>query len=94
MDMPLSPDVEGLWRSKRLPEHVAPLDEVTWLTDDGMRVANVEIVLLHKALPDRRKDRRDLDRSLPLLSNRQREWLRESIATLYPGHDWLDLLEG
>ena len=92
MDMPISPDVDGQWRSKRMPEHVAPLDEVTWVADDGIRVANVEIVLLHKALPDRRKDRRDLDRALPLLDDRQRTWLRESIATLYPGHSWLDLI--
>lgn len=92
MDMPLSPDVDGLWRSKRMPEHVAPLDEVTWMTDDGIRVANVEIVLLHKAVQLRRKDRRDLDRSLPLLSQRQRTWLRDSIASLYPGHEWLDLI--
>jgi hypothetical protein len=92
MDMPLSPDVDGLWRSKRMPEHVAPLDEVTWLTDDGMRVANVEIVLLHKALPDRRKDRRDLERSLPLLTAEQQSWLIDSIAALYPGHAWLELL--
>jgi hypothetical protein len=92
MDMPLSPDVGGLWQSKRMADHVAPLDEVTWVTDDGMRVANVEIVLLHKAVQLRRKDRSDFDRSLPLLSERQRGWLRESIASLYPGHEWLSLL--
>jgi hypothetical protein len=92
MDMPLSPDVDGLWRSKRLPEHVAPLDEVTWTTDDGLRVADPEIVLLHEAAQLRRKDRRDLDRSLPLLDEAQRGWLRQSIADLYPRHEWLDLL--
>jgi hypothetical protein len=92
MDMPLSPDVDGLWQSKRMPEHVAPLEEVTWLTDDGVRVANPEIVLLHKAAPDRRKDRRDLDRAWPLLSEEQRAWLLESIALIHPGHAWLELV--
>jgi hypothetical protein len=92
LDMPLSPDVDGLWKSKRMPEHVAPLDEVTWVTGDGVRVANAEIVLLHKAAPDRRKDRRDLARALPLLSDDARAWLRESIAALYPGHPWLELM--
>jgi hypothetical protein len=92
MDMPLSPDVDGLWQSKRLADHVAPLGEVTWVTDDGVRVANPEIVLLHKAAPDRPKDRRDLARALPLLGDDQRTWLRESIASLYAGHAWLDLI--
>jgi hypothetical protein len=92
MDMPLSPDVDGLWQSKRIPEHVAPLEEVTWVTHDGVRVANVEIVLLHKVAPDRRKDRRDLSHALPLLDDRQRTWLRDSVAALYPGHAWLDLI--
>jgi len=92
MDMPLSPDVDGLWQSKRIPEHVAPLEEVTWVTPDGVRVANVEIVLLHKVAPDRRKDRRDLRHALPFLEDRQRSWLRDSIAALYPGHPWLDLI--
>lgn len=91
MDMPLTPDVDGLWRSKRMPEHIAPLEEVTWLTDDGVLVANPEIVLLHKAAPDRRKDRRDLDRAWPLLSEEQRAWLLESIALIHPGHAWLEL---
>jgi len=92
MDMPLSPDVDGMWQSKRMPEHVAPLDEVTWTTHDGVRVANVEIVLLHKVAPDRPKDRRDLCHALPLLDDRQRTWLHDSIAALYPGHAWLDLI--
>ena len=63
------------------------------MTDDGLRVANPEIVLLHKATQLRRKDRRDFDRSLPLLSNQQRAWLGESIASLYPGHEWLGRIE-
>jgi hypothetical protein len=92
IDMPINPDIDGRWQSKRMPEHIAPLDEVTWVTDDGVRVANAEIVLLHKAAPDRRKDRRDLARSLPLLGDRQRTWLRDSIATIHPGHAWLDLI--
>jgi hypothetical protein len=92
MDIPVSPDVDGKWKSKRQPRHVAPLDEVTWVTDGGLRVANVEIVLLHKATFVRRKDQRDFDRSLPLLSAQQRGWLRAAIGSLYPGHAWLDSL--
>jgi hypothetical protein len=90
MDMPLSPDVDGLWQSKRDPDHVAPLDEVTWVTDDGVRVADPEIVLLHKAAQVRPKDRRDLERAWPLLDERQRDWLRDAVARVHPGHAWLE----
>jgi hypothetical protein len=93
MDMPLSPDVDGLWQSKRMSEHVAPLDEVTWVTDDGVRVADPEIVLLHKGAQLRPKDRRDLDRSLPLLGEERRAWLRAGLRRCYGGdHPWLALV--
>jgi hypothetical protein len=92
MDLPVTPDADGRWQNKKFPDHVAPLDDVTWMTDDGVRVLNPEIVLLFKARLDRSKDQRDLARTLPLLDDRQRVWLRDSIATLHPNHAWLDLI--
>jgi hypothetical protein len=90
MDMPLSPDVDGLWQSKRLADHVAPVEEVTWLTDDGLLVANPEIVLLHKAAQDRPKDRRDLECAWPLLDADRRAWLLDAVGRVHPGHPWLE----
>ncbi len=29
-----------LWTNKRLPDHVAPVEEVTWVADDGIRYLN------------------------------------------------------
>jgi hypothetical protein len=75
-----------------MPDHVAPLDEVTWVADDGIRYLNPEIALLYKAVLHRRKDDRDLDRCLPLLGADARAWLRDSVARLYPEHAWLALL--
>jgi hypothetical protein len=92
MDIPVTPDVEGRWQNKRMPDHVAPLGEVTWVTDDGVRVLNPEIVLLFKARLDRTKDRRDLDRALPLLSTRQRTWLCDQVRAQWPDHAWLEQL--
>jgi hypothetical protein len=89
MDLPVTPDVDGLWQNKRLPEHVAPLDEVTWVTDEGVRVLNPEIVLLFKARGDRTKDHRDLARALPLLGEEQRTWLRDHVRAQWPEHAWL-----
>ena len=92
LDLNLQQSEDGLWVSKRDPEHRLPLDEATWAHTDGVRYQNPEIVLLHKALEHRPKDRADLDATWPLLSGARREWLRESIARLYPGHAWLPML--
>ena len=58
-----------LWTNKRLHEHVAPLDEVTWVADDGLRYLRPEVTLMMKARLDRPKDRADLDAALPLLDD-------------------------
>ncbi len=91
-DLPLTPDRDGLWTNKRLPDHVAPVEDVTWLADDGIRYLNPEIVLLYKARFERLKDTRDLDRVWPLMDDRARDWLREKVALLHAGHAWLDRL--
>jgi hypothetical protein len=92
IDLPITPDRDGLWTNKRMPDHVAPLEDVTWVADDGIRYVNPEIALLYKAVLARPKDDRDLDRCLPLLSADARAWLRDSVARLYPDHAWLALL--
>ena len=92
IDLPITPDRDGLWTNKRMPDHVAPLEDATWVADDGIRYLNPEIGLLFKAVQGRRKDHRDLDRCLPLLSADARAWLRDSVARLYPDHAWLALL--
>jgi hypothetical protein len=89
IDLPITPDLDGLWTNKRIPDHVAPLDDVTWVAADGIRYVNPEIALLYKAGNGRRKDDRDLARCLPLLGTDARTWLRDSVARLYPEHAWL-----
>jgi hypothetical protein len=89
MDLPVTPDVDGLWQNKRLPEQVAPLEDVTWVTDGGVRVINPEVALYFKARLDRTKDRRDFARALPLLSEAQRSWLAERVRDQWPEHPWL-----
>jgi hypothetical protein len=91
-DMPLTPDRDGLWTNKKLPDHVAPLEEVTWVAEDGIRYLNPEIVLMFKARLGRHKDARDLDRAWPMLDQPARDWLRETVELLHPGHAWLDLM--
>jgi len=88
----ITPDVDGRWLSKRDPEHVADLAEVTWLDGDGVRYLDPEIVLLFKAVGDRRKDRRDLEVAWPRLDQEKQEWLARSLARLYPDHPWREAL--
>jgi hypothetical protein len=92
IDLPLTPDRDGQWTNKRMPGHVAPLEEVTWVAPDGVRYLNPEITLLYKAALHRPKDDRDLDRTWPLLDDDARTWLREAVRELHPDHAWLERL--
>jgi hypothetical protein len=89
VDLPITPDRDGRWTNKRLPDHVAPVEEVTFVAADGIRYLAPQICLLYKAVLHRPKDDRDLDRCLPLLSDEARAWLHDAVARLYPGHAWL-----
>jgi hypothetical protein len=94
VDVPMTPDRDGLWTSKRWPAHVVPVEEATWVAADGIRYLNPEIALHYKARMCRPKDERDLDMALPLLSEEQRRWLAGAIeATEKPGHAWLARLQ-
>lgn len=92
LDVPLTPDTDGLWTNKRWPAHVAPVDEVTWVADDGVRYLRPEVQVMMKARLDRPKDRADLDATWPLLTETQRAWVREAVALAHPGHPWLERL--
>lgn len=92
IDMPLTPDRDGQWINKRIPDHVAPVDEVTWLADDGIRYLRPEIVLLFKARLQRLKDERDLACAWPLLTAEQQAWLRWAIRRTDEDHPWLERL--
>ena len=92
IDLPVTPDRDGLWTNKFLPAHVVPVDEATWVADDGLRYLNPEIVLFFKARHRRPKDERDLARALPLLTVDQRAWLSDAVRTLADDHPWLPRL--
>jgi hypothetical protein len=92
VDLVITPDQDGSWTSKRDPDHVAPLEDVTWVADDGIRYLRPEVTLLYKAALHRPKDERDLAVTWPLLEATPRDWLRESVGRLYPDHPWLALM--
>jgi len=88
IDCPLNPSVDGRWQSKRDPEHVADLADVTWVAQDGVRYQNPEIVLHYKAAAARVKDEIDLASTWPLLGDPQKDWLRGALRKTYPDHPW------
>jgi len=92
LDCLLAEDRDGLWVSRRDPEHVAPLSQVTWLAEDGIRYQRPEVVLHHKALQGRPKDLADLERTWPLLDPGRQAWLRDAVRRLNAEHPWLDVL--
>ena len=94
LDCILNPDAAGRWQSKRDADHVADLDEVTWVADDGIRYLNPEITLFFKAARHRAKDEIDLDNAWPLLSDDQRAWLRDAVRRYDRKHPWNERLAG
>jgi hypothetical protein len=90
IDLPITPDVDGLWTNKRMPDHVLPVEDATWVADDGLRYLRPEITLLYKAVLHRAKDDRDLAVTWPLLAPDRQDWLRDAVRRLYPDHAWLD----
>ncbi|TDD42655.1 hypothetical protein E1263_42080 [Kribbella antibiotica] len=88
IDLPLTPDTNGLWTSKYFPEHTARLEDATWVAGDGVRYLRPELVLLFKARLHRSKDRHDFDRAWPLLSTAKQDWLRETVRRFYPDCSW------
>jgi hypothetical protein len=91
-DVVTTSDEDGRWVFKRDPSVTAPLDEVTWTDADGIRYLNPEVALAYKAKLARPKDDADLAAALPLMDERQRDWLRETVSRLHSDHRWLDRL--
>lgn len=89
LDVPLTPADADRWTHKFLPGRSAPVDEVTWVAEDGIRYLLPEIVLSYKARLRRPKDDGDLAATLPVLTPERRAWLHAAVAELDPGHPWL-----
>ncbi|WP_322919724.1 nucleotidyltransferase domain-containing protein [Nocardioides renjunii] len=89
LDCILAENADGLWVSRRDPDHVVPLAEVTWVAGDGIRYMRPEVVLHHKARLDRPKDRADLEVVWPLLGAAEQDWLRDAVRRSQADHPWL-----
>jgi hypothetical protein len=69
------------------------LNQVFVRSGIGLPVLAPEVVLLYKA-KEAESNEADFCNGLPLLNDKQRKWLRQSLLRLYPEHKWLSALEG
>lgn len=82
------------WLFKRNRSIRGALSELGLVSSDGVPFLRPEIQLLYKARAETlEKDQRDFEAALPLLDERARRWLRESLRVQFPeGHEWLSAL--
>jgi hypothetical protein len=81
------------WICRREPKLRMPYARLIEWTDDGIPYGRPEVILLMKAKHSKlEKNHRDLDATLPRLDGERRAWLRDAVAQVHPGHEWLDAL--
>lgn len=91
-DMMIEPGTDADWVCKRDAAVRRPRAEMVMLTADGIPYLNPSAVLLFKAKYRRPKDEADFEGALPKLARPERLWLRDCLALLHPGHDWIEAL--
>ena len=81
------------WICRREPAIRLPYEQVIEWTDDGIPYGRPEIILLFKAKhAAQEKNQADFADALPRLDAARREWLRDALELVHPGHEWLTLL--
>ena len=82
------------WICRREPAIRVPYAQVIEWTADGIPYGRPEIVLLFKAKHSaQEKNQADFAAALPRLDAGRREWLRDALERVHPGHEWLAELE-
>jgi len=84
LDLLATEDRDGQWVNKRETSFAAPLEEITWVADDGIRYLAPDLVLAIKAKLKRPKDDGDLDAALPLLDAPARDRCGRSWSASTP----------
>ena len=96
VDMMIEEGTPSTWVYKRSPGLTRLRHEAVWhgAWGDGPRLPHLSpgAVLLFKAKQLRDKDQADFERALPRLPQAEREWLRQHLAHLHPGHAWQQAL--
>ena len=93
LDIQLNRRVQGSWVLSADAGMTLPVERCIAVSPWGLPTVIPPVVLFYKASETLRPhDRADFGLLAPLLSPEDRSWLREAIAALAPGHDWLTSL--
>lgn len=82
----------GQWVCRRDEQLALPYDRVIGRDRAGIPYLMPEITLLFKARAARPKDEADFAAAVPMLTGGQRDWLRQMLARVHPGHHWIGAL--
>ncbi len=90
VDLFREPSDGDQWICRREPAIRLPYEQVIERTSDGIPYGRPEIVLLFKAKhAHEAKNEADFAAALPRLDRARREWLRDALERVHPGHAWL-----
>ncbi|HEX2561557.1 nucleotidyltransferase domain-containing protein [Phenylobacterium sp.] len=92
VDVMQEPGDRDTWVFRRDARIFAPRAQMI-ASMEGVPYLRPEGALLYKAKAQRPKDEADFAACAPYLGATGRAWLRETIATLYPGHAWAAALD-
>ena len=90
LDIQLNDRSGDEWVLSREPRITMPLRGAIQQSPWGLPTAAPEVLLFFKALDLRRRDKLDFAALLPVLTQEQRDWLRDAIETV--GHPWVSQL--
>jgi aminoglycoside-2''-adenylyltransferase len=77
------------WILSHEPRIALPLRRCIQRSGWGLPTLIAEVILFYKAKEPRPNDEADFLGLLPTLAEKQRHWLRDTIACLHPNHPWV-----
>ena len=77
------------WRFRRNLAVSRPVAEIGLRNVEGIPFLAPEIVLLYKAKDPRERDIHDFRVARGALDEDRRQWLRDALARVHPGHPWI-----
>ena len=81
------------WVFRRDPSIRRPIADLLQQRNGGPPALRAEVQLLYKAKQVRDRDELDFRVHAPGLDHEARSWLRDALARVHPGHQWLRVLE-
>jgi hypothetical protein len=86
-------DSDGeVWVFRRDARITRPLSRAVRRNPEGIYYLPPEIQLLYKARATRPQDQADFDRVVRHLTHDARTWLRNSLLSMDPAHEWISTL--